>query len=197
MMNGGVTRVFDFRGREERLSAPCVLPGAQVQSLSIEPSVVKRIEEHLDRGAPLSPPQMVAYMQQTYRDFVAYNTPRFAELFAAMLQSDAPLVFHCTAGKDRTGVAAALILLALGADKDVVMHDYLLTNMYLKHPPDLGASRLPPLARAVLYGVQADFLEAAFTEIDLRFGGLDAYLAGPLGLGARELGELRRCYLQS
>jgi protein tyrosine/serine phosphatase len=53
-------------------------------------------------------------------------------LFEHLLASDAPLVFHCTAARDRTGFAAALILLALGVPRPVVMQDYLLTNELLR-----------------------------------------------------------------
>ena len=55
---------------------------------------------------------IVAHMQDTYRGFVREGTPRFAEFFAHLLAADEPTVFHCTAGKDRTGFAAALLLKA-------------------------------------------------------------------------------------
>ena len=192
----GIGRVFDFRGQQERLAAPCTLPGAQVHSLSIEPSVVQRIGEHLAAGSPLTKAQMVTYMQQTYRDFVVYDTPRFAELFVHLLASDAPLVFHCTAGKDRTGFAAALILLALGVSREDVMEDYLLTNQLLKRPPFQGSVLLPEV-RAVLEGVQADFLEAALHSVKREHGGLESYFTNGLGLGTAERARLAASYLAS
>jgi len=74
-------------------------------------------KELLESGHALTAQDTVRLMQQTYRAFVHDNAPRFAELFGHLLESDAPLVFHCTAGKDRTGFAAALILLALGVPR--------------------------------------------------------------------------------
>ena len=109
----GVTRVFDFRGEQERAAVPYELPGVTQHALTIEPTVVQRMKDLLDAGEAITPERTVALMQQTYRGFVHDNADRFAELFAHLLADDAPLVFHCTAGKDRTGFAAALILLAL------------------------------------------------------------------------------------
>ena len=190
----GVGRVCDFRGAEERLAAPCAVPGAVVHALPIEPTVVQRLTERLAAGATLSPLEMVGLMQQTYRDFVHHNTPRFAALFAHLLDKDEPLVFHCTAGKDRTGFAAAMILMSLGVPRSVVMEDYLLTNALLKVPPQVG-SALPDDVRAVLYRVQADFLNAALDVVDRDHGGVDAYLTQGLHLGKPERERLAELYL--
>ncbi|MEN9631176.1 MAG: hypothetical protein RJA10_4404, partial [Pseudomonadota bacterium] len=111
-------------------------------------------------------------------------------------QSDTPLVFHCTAGKDRTGVAAALILLALGVPRDVVLQDYLLSNELYRRPPGLPHSDTPPEALAVLWRVQAGFLDAALDAVDADHGGLDGYLRHRLGVGPSARDVLRQRYLQ-
>ena len=115
----GLTRAFDFRGVNERADASYDLPGVVQHSLSIEPTVVQSLRALMDTGRRLTEPDAVALMQQTYRAFVHDNASRFGELFTHLLDNDAPLVFHCTAGKDRTGFAAALILLALGVSREV------------------------------------------------------------------------------
>lgn len=189
-----VGRVFDFRGAQERLAQPCALPRTEVYPLSIEPTVVQRITDRLVAGGTLTAPEMVGLMQQTYRDFVRHNTPRFKTLFSHLLASDAPLVFHCTAGKDRTGFAAALILRSLGVPHEVVLEDYLLTNQLLKIPPH-AASPLPEDARAVLYRVQADFLAAAMEVVEQEHGGMEAYLTREMALGVDDRALLRRLYL--
>jgi protein-tyrosine phosphatase len=189
-----VQRVFDFRGVQERLPQTCALPGAEVTSLSIEPTVVQRITERLVAGGTLTATEMVGLMQQTYRDFVRHNSPRFQTLFAHLLASDAPLVFHCTAGKDRTGFAAALILRSLGVPQEVVLEDYLLTNQLLKMPEVAGGA-LPDDVRAVLYRVQPDFLAAALDVVDQEHGGMEAYLTHAMGLGAAERVRLASLYL--
>ena len=76
-------------------------------------------------------------MQEVYRDFVLEESARKAyhDFFQILLESDTPkdtILFHCTAGKDRTGFAAALFLRGMGVDMDCIINDYLLTNEYLK-----------------------------------------------------------------
>lgn len=188
-------RVCDFRGVNERASAACAIPGATVHSLPIEPTVVQRITGLLAAGRTLSAADMVGLMQETYRGFVRENTARFATLFAHLLDpQQSPLVFHCTAGKDRTGFAAALILLSLGVAREQVLQDYLLTN---DHLPADGAARgaLPAEAVAVLYRVQEDFLAAALDAVEQDFGGIERYFSSGLGLARAERVELARRYL--
>ena len=191
----GIRRAFDFRGAQERVARAYDLPGVRQYALSIEPTVVQRMESLLSEGQPLTAADTVALMQQTYRDFVTDNTQRFAELFAYLLASDEPLVFHCTAGKDRTGFAAALILLALGVSHEDVMHDYLLTNQ-LYRMPRVTSSRAPREVLEVLWRVQHDFLEAALRQVNVEWGGLPDYFERGLGLGLAAQTRLRAMYLQ-
>jgi protein-tyrosine phosphatase len=132
-------------------------------------------------------------MQDTYRGFVRHNTARFAEFFAHLLASDEPTVFHCTAGKDRTGFAAALLLKAVGASDDEVMHDYLLTNERLVLPQE-SRMGLPREAMAVLWRVQPEFLRAAFDEVDRSYGSLDAYFREGLAIRQEERERLTALY---
>jgi protein-tyrosine phosphatase len=189
----GITRVLDFRGVEERTAAVCRLPGVTVHSLPIEPTIVQKLQELLATGDPLTGADVTTHMQETYRGFVRNSTPRFAEFFAHLLASDEPTVFHCTAGKDRTGFAAALILKAVGTDDDAVMHDYLLTNERVQLPA-VSRMGLPREAMEVLWRVQPSFLQAAFDEAQARHGSLDAYLREGLGLGDAQRDRLVRLY---
>jgi protein-tyrosine phosphatase len=190
----GVARVFDFRGVSERAAVPYDLPGVVQHPLPIEPTVVQGLRTLVEAGETLTAERTVLLMQQTYRNFVHHNAPRFGELFAHLLASDAPLVFHCTAGKDRTGFAAAMILLALGVPRGVVMQDYLLTNDLFRMPAADGGYA-PAEVLNVLWRVQAEFLDAALHAVDEDFGGVDAYLARELGVGAPERARLARLYL--
>lgn len=192
----GLRRVLDFRGAEERLEAACALPGVTVLSLAIEPTVVQVLSNLMATGQALTADEVIGHMQDTYRDFVRHNTGRFAEFFGHLLASDEPTVFHCTAGKDRTGFAAALVLTALGASQDMVMRDYLLTNERFKPPVPRGSSWLPPEARAVLWGVQPGFLLAALDTVQQDYGSMQAYLREGLGLGEPEMRRLRESYLR-
>ena len=191
----GLTRALDFRGVDESAAASYALPGVSRHALPIEPTVVQNINAMLQAGHRLTARDAVALMQQTYRAFVLDNAPRFAELFRHLLDDDAPLVFHCTAGKDRTGFAAALILLALGVARDVVVQDYLLTNQLFQQPPS-AHGEIPPEALAVLWRVQQGFLDAALHAVDADHGGLETYLARRLRLSRAAQDELARRYLQ-
>ena len=190
----GVQRVFDFRGTAERAAVPYALEGIVQYPLPIEPTVVQRMKDLVDAGQEVTPAQTVGLMQHTYRAFVHDNAARFATLFQHLLESDAPLVFHCTAGKDRTGFAAALILMALGVSRDVVMQDYLLTNDYYRMPV-FDESRAPRGVLNVLWRVQEEFLNAALDAVDQDFGGVPAYLARELHVGEAERKRLQALYL--
>ena len=125
-------------------------------------------------------------MRDSYRNYVQHNTPRFRALFAHLLEDRAPLVIHCTAGKDRTGFACALILHALGVPDEMISEDYLLTNRFYRRDPT-ASSDLPDDVRQVLGTVQASFLAAAFEAIERRlWRSRKLSSATGLGLGAAE-----------
>ena len=110
----GVRSAFDFRGAEERAAALCRMPEITAHSLPVEPTVVAALRAIAAAGTPLSTDHAVEVMRESYSGYVQNNTPRYRTLFAHLLEDSAPLVIHCTAGKDRTGFACALILHTLG-----------------------------------------------------------------------------------
>lgn len=189
----GVRRVLDFRGVNERAEAVCALQGVAVHSLPIEPTVVQVLSALVQAGETLDAQAVSAHMQNTYRGFVRTGTPRFAEFFGHLLESGEPTVFHCTAGKDRTGFAAALLLYALGASHEDVMHDYLLTNDRLQ-PSTRSWPGLTPEAIGVLWGVRPEFLQAALDTVQSDYGSMDAYLGQGLGLHEPQRARLRALY---
>jgi protein-tyrosine phosphatase len=191
----GLARSLDFRGHAERAATPYRLPGAVQHSLAIEPTVLLRLQELAAAGRQVSALRVATLMEDLYRSLVNDQAQRFAELFDHLLQCDAPLVFHCTAGKDRTGVAAALILLALGVPRQLVRQDYLLTNAHLR-PPQLPVSDTPADALAVLWRVQDGFLDAALQAMERDHGGVERYLHQRLRLSAAALAALAGRYLQ-
>jgi protein-tyrosine phosphatase len=133
-------------------------------------------------------------MRDSYRSYVRQNTTCFRALFAHLLEDRAPLVIHCTAGKDRTGFACALILHVLDVPNELIAEDYLLTNRFYRRDPT-ASSDLPEEVRQVLARVEASFLAAAFDAIRDDYGDLENYLVDGLGLGARERARLQARYL--
>ena len=185
-----ITHSLDFRGQAERAALSSVLPGAAAVNLGIEPTVVARVKALLAAGQIPSEAETVALMVETYQSFARDAVPTYARFFQHLLEEPSPVVFHCTAGKDRTGFAAALLLSALGADRDAVMSDYLLTNQLYRRSPLVDAHG-PAHVMDVLWRVQPAFLEAALATVEREFGGMGQYLQGPMGLGPRELSRLR------
>jgi protein-tyrosine phosphatase len=110
----GVKSAFDFRGTGERAEALCGIADITTHSLPVEPTVVAALRAISAGGTQLSADHAVEVMRDSYRSYVQQNTQRYRALFAHLLEDRAPLVIHCTAGKDRTGFACALILHTLG-----------------------------------------------------------------------------------
>jgi protein-tyrosine phosphatase len=184
---------FDFRGIEERKAAICALEEVEVHSLPIEPTVVATLRARLAAGS-LSAAVALEIMRESYRDYVRNNTHRFRALFAHLLDDRAPLVIHCTAGKDRTGFACALMLHTLGVPDDVIAEDYLLTNRFYRRDP-ASASDLPDDVRQAIGCVEASFLAAAHDAIRADYGDLENYLTQGLALGKSERAALQARYL--
>jgi protein-tyrosine phosphatase len=187
---------YDLRGTGERVEAMCGLDEISVHSLPIEPTVVAALRARRANGTSLSSTDALEVMQDSYRSYVRQNTANFRTLFAHLLEDRAPLVIHCTAGKDRTGFACALILHALGVPDELIAEDYLLTNRFYRRDPNNG-SDLPDDVRQVLGTVQSSFLAAAFDAIAEEYGDLDRYFGEGLGLGERERASLEARYLES
>ena len=192
----GVRRAFDFRGREERTAAQCRVAEIDVHSLPVEPTVVAALRAIAAAGTRLSTDHAVEVMRDSYRNYVQQNTPRFRSLFAHLVGDRTPLVIHCTAGKDRTGFACALILHTLGVPDAMISDDYLLTNRFYRRDP-VASTDLPDVVKEVLGTVRASFLAAAFEAIDAYYGNLETYLREGLGLGTTERAELETRYLEA
>lgn len=191
----GLARAFDLRGQLESAAQSYALPQVRYHALPIEPTVVQRAQEMARTGQQMSADIARQLMQETYRAFVSDNTEQFAALFAHLLDEDTPLVFHCTAGKDRTGFAAALILRALGVAEDTVLQDYLLTNDLYRRPQAV-AGTAPQEALDVIWRVQTDFLQAAFDVVERDYGGFERYLAQRLQIADAARARLAQLYLQ-
>ncbi len=190
----GIKRSFDFRGVQESQAQSYDWPHIQRHSLSIEPTVVQRLQAQHLTGKPLTAADALDAMQTTYRDFVRSDSQRFAQLFEHLLDQPDPLLFHCTAGKDRTGLAAALVLSALGVSETDIWRDYLLTNQLYKRN-SIGATSLAPDVLKIVWEVQESFLQASLEEIQTSYGNIQNYLNDQLGLTPAALLRLQSLYL--
>lgn len=148
------------------------------------------------------------YTGRLYRDLVLNHQAmercrRFLELLAEAEPEKGAVLWHCSAGKDRTGMATAFLLLALGVPVETVVEDFTLTNEYLKAETErkiqrireLGGSRQTAESAAVLSQVRREDIETAFTAIEEAFGSLERYLREKLGLTKERKNRLEENYL--
>jgi protein-tyrosine phosphatase len=189
----GVKSAFDFRGVDERRGADCKVEEILVHSLPIEPTVVAALRARLQARA-LSSADALEIMRESYRGYVRLNTHSFRELFARLIEASAPSVIHCTAGKDRTGFACALLLHALGVPEEVIGEDYLLTNRFYRRDPNASPD-LPAEVQRAIGSVEASFLAAGLETVRAQYGDLETYFRDGLGLGPAERNELKARYL--
>ncbi len=141
-------------------------------------------------------------MQTVMTRFVEQGTPDFARIFDLLLErGENGVVYHCTAGKDRTGLLTALILAALGVDDETIRQDYLLSNYYrydrIERNARLGAHILGidgAASRAVM-DVRLSYLQASFDAIIAEYGSIESYLKDGLGLDDQKRARLRELYL--
>jgi protein-tyrosine phosphatase len=191
----GVKRAFDFRGVDERTGGVCRVSEIAVHSLPIEPTVVASLRARLEDRS-LTAPVALEIMRESYRNYVRHNTHSFRALFGHLLDDQTPLVIHCTAGKDRTGFASALILHTLGVAEEVIAEDYLMTNQFYRRDAT-AATDLPDDVRNAIGSVEASYLAAAFEAVGSEYGDLETYLHDGLKLGAAERTALKERYLQA
>ena len=178
-------------------------PGPRVVSLPIIPGSNSRFFEEAG-GQDQGPGAMFDFMLEINRDFADSQAETYGRMFSEILAAeDARFLVHCAAGKDRTGFAAAIVLLALGVPREVVMRDYLLTGRYFIPERELDRLRhkyqlehlLADAIRPMLE-VHEDYLAMALAYIDEHYESVERYLERALGVGAPELAELRRRYLE-
>ncbi len=203
----GVHTIVDLRRTTERRTQPSRwtdFPGRVIVSDDGDRAEGPHIE--FLRQGDLSDAGVEAYLAGYYRaaPFEPRHMALFAETFAALDQDSGALLVHCTAGKDRTGLLAALIQRALGVDERGVMADFLQTNTVMMTAPRRRrvAATLAPIVGAEpsdailrgFMGVTASHLEIAFAAVDARMGGLTPYLAA-LGVDEARLSRLRSTLL--
>lgn len=133
-----------------------------------------------------------------YRE-MPFGNPAYHTLFTLLEQDQVPLLFHCSCGKDRTGIAAMLILLALGASRETALGDYMLTNVYRRQVIEASLRGKSPEERELLLpveGVSESMGAGAIDAILERCGSYEAYFAAEYGLTRDRLQALRDRYLE-
>lgn len=203
--------LVDFRSAAEKADAPNRLPrghGIRVVELPLfdddtSTAMGTELRARIARGE-LAGIDAAALLIEANQRLVGEFTPAYRQFVAELLAADgAPVLFHCTAGKDRTGFAAAVVLRLLGVPEEAIVADYMRSRDYslAARRRDLLLLRLlkgrelTALVRTLL-GVEAAYLQAAFDAIDREYGSFDNYVRDGLGLGEAEIARLRARLLE-
>jgi len=141
---------------------------------------------------------------QVYRELPFEQAEGYRELFRLLAAGRVPLLFNCTAGKDRTGVAAALVLLALDVPRETIEDDYALTEavihelevILLGDPRYTRLARIPRAHYLPLLQANPAYLGVAFDAIERRYGSVGAYFETVLGVGAAEIAAMKAVLLE-
>ncbi len=202
LAGAGVRTIIDLRDPGERLRAPDrMVPGAENLSLPALPDL-SGVMKPMDDGG-FSAQRVHDDFIQIYRYLATSDASieAYKRFFAVLLASGgAPVLWHCTQGKDRTGVAALLLLTALGIDGETIEREYLLTNEYAAEQL-AGFERMenPPfpldVAREV-FTVYADNLRLYTRCVQVEYGTVLNYLELALDVGPAEIETLERYYLE-
>ncbi|MFW6092624.1 MAG: tyrosine-protein phosphatase [Pseudomonadota bacterium] len=195
-----VDLICDLRRPDEKSREPTPFPYHAPRRLEIpiDPGSATAMRERLAMDG-LSLKERIDFMVGINRDLARDHAEDYARMFEALLElDDGAFLVHCSAGKDRTGFACALILHSLGVDEETVLEDYLLTNEAMDYEgyvlPRMAAhferSETPDReAVMALAGVRPEYLRAAFDAIEAEFEGVEHYIERAVGLdaAAREL----------
>lgn len=204
----GIRTVLDLRSESERRNAPDpVLEGVEYISRSaLRDAQGRDVDfdiEAIFAGGEQTVSEMLREVDGGYAHMPFQNSA-YVELFRILSEQKIPVYFHCSAGKDRTGIGAALILLALGVDRETVIQDYLVTNTCRpksRHQVEQLLKRFfsPERAKelaAVTAGVQRQSMERALGAIAQKYPRFEDYLAAECGVNADTLQRIRTLYLE-
>lgn len=185
--------VVDFRTAEERETDPTNWRGGDVPRFVLLPMGSTPAFVELDALVEFAveAEDTVALREvgaEVYRRMPVEYATEFSDLLRNLASEQSlPIMIHCHAGKDRTGVGAALILSLLGVPRDTIMADYLYSNDRLLND---GVERTP--IEQVYWGVESEWLQASFDAIEAQYGSVDRYIEVGLGIDASQRARIRQ-----
>ncbi len=191
----GLHTICDLRGVEESQRAVTRLAGPRIVPLPIEPTVGAGLRDILQTKHATGE-ALHAVLEQAYVAYALSSQAQFRTLLDLIADGHTPLLFHCAAGKDRTGFAAALLLQALGVPWETVAGDFEATNRLWRRDT-VPSADLPPDIREALLRADPALLQAAFDSACKHYGSFDAYLDEAFGFGPERLQRLRDLLLES
>ena len=207
----GIKVICDFRTSQERNSEPTSWEKFGVRDYLTFPdpeggdqSSFMRVFQDPD----VTPEKVSQAMAAGYGQIAHEQVPAYREMFDRLAADDLPLAFNCSAGKDRTGIGAALLLTALGVPRETVVADYALSEKVVDYMADFRKaassdeasaeenpyaylSKLPPELLAPLMRSDPQYIEAAFASLETQYGSVMTFLHDEVDVTDEELAAIR------
>lgn len=204
----GLRAVFDLRWPHEREEQPTCIPatnGHRSVHLMLADDPDRRagkglLDQILDGMLPEADDD---YVISIYQEVLVNGASMFGTMLTHLADEDwLPALFHCAAGKDRTGIAAALLLSVLGVDDETILDDYELTNIYRSNRrieelrPAIEAAGVDVEKVRPFLSARRPVMEATLRHLHDDHGGVERYLLGPAGMTPETLDRLRELLVE-
>jgi len=201
----GIKRIVDFRSEAEKTEDPNIIPEGinYIETpINVDGAMRSKIEAVL-KGETKK--EIKSFLVDANKEFVTNYTSVYEDFLRGLIDEDGPTLFHCTAGKDRAGFAAAITLIALGVSKEDVIEDYMKTNIFTKDKIDemIDKIKLMSLYQAdaeilrPLIGVERIYIETAFKTAEEKYGSLENFIREGLNISDEEIQILRNKFVES
>jgi protein-tyrosine phosphatase len=201
----GIKKIIDFRSEEEKTEDPDIIPTGisyVEMPISVDGAMRSKIEAVL-KGE--TDKEVESFLIDANREFVTNYTDVYENFLRGLIDEDVPTLFHCTAGKDRAGFAAAISLIALGVSREDVIEDYMKTNAFTEDRIEeiLSQIKLMSLYQAdaeilrPLIGVEQIYIETAFETAEEEYGSLENFIRDGLNISDEDIQKLRNKFLES
>ena len=205
LQNLGIKKIIDFRSKEEKEEDPDIIPkGIDYieMPISVDGAMRSKIEAVL-KGETNK--DVKSFLIDANKEFVSNYTDVYEDFLRNLIDDDGPALFHCTAGKDRAGFAAAITLIALGVSKEDVINDYMKTNQFTKERIEeiIGQIELMTLYQTdaeilrPLLGVEREYIETAFQTAEEKYGSLENFIRDGLNISDKDIQKLRNKFIES
>jgi len=204
LQNLGIKKIVDFRSEQEKAEDPNIIPTGisyVEMPISVDGAMRSKIEAVLKGETDR---KVQSFLIDANKEFVTNYADVYENFLRGLIDEDAPTLFHCTAGKDRAGFAAAITLIALGVSKEDVINDYMKTNAFTQERIEeiLGQIELMSLYQSdveilrPLLGVEQIYIETAFRTAEEKYGSLENFIRDGLNISDEDIQKLRNKFLE-
>ena len=204
LQNLGIKKIVDFRSEQEKAEDPNIIPtGIKYveMPISVDGAMRSKIEAVLKGETDR---KVESFLIDANREFVTDYTDVYENFLRGLIDEDVPTLFHCTAGKDRAGFAAAITLIALGVSKADVINDYMKTNDFTQERIEETISQIELMSLyqadaeilRPLLGVEQIYIETAFKTAEEKYGSLENFIRVGLNISDADIKKLRNKFLE-